>query len=149
MAHKQEASVSSFTRQTITLILHIMRNLRGSGADMHPEIELSYPQILMLYVLLENGTSSMSEVASLLKISHGVATRTADRLVDKRLVDRRHADTDRRMVLLSLSKQGKEYAEEMLGNHMEKLNGVFEEVNLQEREGFLTLLENIDARLEE
>jgi DNA-binding MarR family transcriptional regulator len=116
---------------------------------MHPEIELSYPQILMLYVLLENGTSSMSEVASLLKISHGVATRTADRLVDKRLVDRRHADTDRRMVLLSLSKQGKEYAEEMLGNHMEKLNGVFEEVNLQEREGFLTLLENIDARLEE
>jgi hypothetical protein len=32
---------------------------------------------------------------------------------------------------------------------MEKLNGVFEEVNLQEREGFLTLLENIDARLEE
>lgn len=149
MTQKQEASISSFTLETMTLILHIMRNLRSSSTDMDLEIELSYPQILMLYALLENGTSTMSEVSRWLKISHGVATRTVDRMVVKGVVERRHGDEDRRQVLVSLTRKGEEYAEAMLASHLERLNGVLESVGEQQKRSFLELLRQIDKKLEE
>ena len=149
MANKKVAEVTEFSRRVVILSLHIMRNLRSAGTEVNLDIELSYPQILVLYALLEKPTCTMSELSKWLKISHGVATRTVDRLVDKGLVERRHDDEDRRVVLVSLTGKGGEYAERMINSHMEKMNKVFSGVRPEEREGFLRLLEDMDRQLEE
>jgi DNA-binding MarR family transcriptional regulator len=148
MAHNTDEDVAAFTRQAVMLILHIMRNLRTAGMEVNLDIELSYPQILVLYALLEKGTSSMSELSKWLKISHGVATRTVDRLVDKGMVERRHGSEDRRVVLVSLSPNGEDYAEKMITYHLEEMNKVFSSVPSRERQGFIRLLAEIDKQLE-
>jgi DNA-binding MarR family transcriptional regulator len=149
MASKAEAGIEEVTRQTMMLILHIMRNLRSAGSEVTLNVELSYPQILVLYALLEKPDCKMSDLSNWLKISHGVATRTVDRLVEKGMVERRHGDEDRRVVLVSLSSEGKEYAEKMIGSHLEKMTEVLSRVKAGELEAFLRLLGEIDRQLEE
>jgi DNA-binding MarR family transcriptional regulator len=149
MAHKQAVGADVFTRKAVMKILHIMRNLRNTGMDMDFEIELSYPQMLMMYVLLETGPATMSQLANWLKISHGVATRTVDSLVAKGVAERERDGQDRRVVQVSLSEAGREYAEKLITYHLEKLNKVFSTVSQQEQEAFLSLLDEIDRQLEE
>lgn len=149
MARKQDADISDLTRQAVMLILHIMRNFRHSGLEMMTEVEVSYSQILVLYALLETGEATMSELSKWLKISHGVATRTVDRLVEKGMVERRRDDADRRVVLVSLSKEGRDFAEKMIGVHLEKMDEVFQSVGKEKRESFLELLAQINRLLEE
>jgi MarR family transcriptional regulator for hemolysin len=148
MARKTDVEVAAFTRQAVMLILHIMRNLRTAGMEVDLDVELSYPQVLVLYALLEKGTCTMSELSKWLKISHGVATRTVDRLVEKGMVERRHGSEDRRVVLVSLSPGGEDYAEKMITCHLEEMNKVFSGVPAREREGFIGLLAEIDKQLE-
>lgn len=149
MTQKQEVGDDRLPREAVLLILHIMRNLRSAATDIDFEIELSYPQILMLYVLMEREVSNMSELSSWLKISHGVATRTADRLVEKGLAERRHSDDDRRVVLVSLTNKGREHAERLISIHLEKMKAVLESFTEKQRVGLLELLRQIDLRLDE
>ncbi len=149
MAHKHALDVDVFTRQAVMKILHIMRNLRNSGMEMNFEIELSYPQMLMMYVLLETGPATMTQISNWLKVSHGVATRTVDRLLEKGIVERERDTHDRRVVLVSLSTDGREYAEKLITYHLEKLNQVFETVSPDDLGAFFNLLDEIDRRLDE
>ena len=149
MTGKQEAEVGDFTRQAVMLILHIMRNFRHSGQGMITDVEVSYSQILVMYALLEIGQATMSELSRWLKISRGVATRTVDRLVEKGMVERRRDGADRRVVLVSLSKEGTYFAEKMISVHLEKMDEVFESVGKEKRESFLELLSQVNKLLEE
>jgi DNA-binding MarR family transcriptional regulator len=149
MSHKQAVKADVFTRKAVMKILHIMRNLRNPVMDMDFEIELSYPQMLMMYVLLETGPATMGQLADWLKISHGVATRTMDSLVAKGVAERERGEQDRRVVHVSLSSAGREYAETIITYHLEKLNEVFSTVSQQEKDSFLSLLDEIDKQLEE
>ena len=149
MARKQDAGIDDFARQVVMLILHIMRNFRHSGLGMMTDVEVSYSQILVMYALLETGQATMSELSRWLKISHGVATRTVDRLVEKGMVERKRDEADRRVVLVSLSKEGRDFAEKMIGVHLEKMDEVFQSVGKEKSESFLELLAQINNLLEE
>jgi DNA-binding MarR family transcriptional regulator len=149
MTQKKDVEISEFTLQAVMLILHIMRNFRHSGLKMMTEVEVSYSQVLVLYALLETGKATMSELSSWLKISHGVATRTVDRLVEKGMVERRRDDEDRRVVFVSLSKDGRDFAEKMIGVHLEKMDKIFRSVGKEQRESFLELLSQVNELLEE
>lgn len=143
------AEINDFTRQVVMTILRIMGKLRHSGAVIPAEIELSYSQILVLYALLETGTATMGQLSGWLQITQGVATRIVDRLLDKELVERKRDDKDRRVVFVSLSKVGREYAEKMIAIHLEKMDEVFLSIDREAREGFLDLLTELDRRLDE
>jgi DNA-binding MarR family transcriptional regulator len=149
MTQKKDVEISEFTLQAVMLILHIMRNFRHSGLKMMTEVEVSYSQVLVLYALLETGKATMSELSSWLKISHGVATRTVDRLVEKGMVERWRDDEDRRVVFVSLSKDGRDFAEKMIGVHLEKMDKIFRSVGKEQRESFLELLSQVNELLEE
>jgi DNA-binding MarR family transcriptional regulator len=146
---KISAGTDEFLRRAVMIIIHIIRNLRSTSTDITFDVELTYPQNLALQALMENSPSTMSEFANWLKISHGVATRTVDRLVEKGLVERCHDEVDRRVVLVSLSETGRDYAEKIVASHLEKLGSVFETVSEDQRQAFMSLLEQIDRQLEE
>jgi len=149
MTRKQDADVNDTTRQTVMLILHIMRNFRHSGLGIMTDVEVSYSQILVMYALLEIGQATMSELSQWLKISRGVATRTVDRLVEKGMVERRRDGADRRVVLVSLSKEGTFFAEKMISVHLEKMDRVFQSVGKEKRESFLEMLSQVNRLLED
>ncbi len=146
---KVEKEIDEYIGQVIMVILHIMRNLRHSGMELLSEVELSYPQILLLYALLENGPSSISEISQRLKITQGVVSRMVERLVEKGIVERTRDKEDRRVVYVSLSKKGRDHAERMITYHVDRLKQKFLKVKKVDRENFLKLLQDIDSQLEE
>jgi MarR family transcriptional regulator, organic hydroperoxide resistance regulator len=141
--------IAVYQLQVITTILHILGNLRHSGMELLSEVELSYPQILVLYSLLEHGTLNVGELADQLKVSQGVVSRTVDRLVDKGLLDRVRDSFDRRVVNVTLSEEGRTHATKMISYHAERLERQFSETSPSDREVFLKMLRQIDSGLDE
>ena len=148
MPSKQD-DIQDFTVQVVMTVLHTMRNLRRSSMEALPDTELSYPQVLVLFALLDSGEVSMSDLTHWLKIAQGVATRTVDRLVEKGLVERKRDDGDRRVVFVKLTDEGLALAQQNIDMHLEKLNSVFLEVGRNDRDKFLSLLREIDRHLED
>lgn len=138
-----------YQTQVIVTILHMIGNLRHAGMAALSEVELSYPQVLVLYALLETGTTTISGVSQHLKLSQGVISRTVDRLVEKGLVERVRDNTDRRVVWVSLSEEGRGYANKTISYHAERLMDQFNEIPKKDRDLFLDLLKRIDQMLEE
>jgi DNA-binding MarR family transcriptional regulator len=141
--------IAVYQLQVITTIRHILGNLRHSGMELLSEVELSYPQILVLYALLERGTLTVGELADQLKVSQGVVSRTVDRLVDKGLLDRVRDSSDRRVVNVTLSDEGRTHAIRMISYHAERLERQFSETSPSDREVFLKMLRQIDSGLDE
>lgn len=144
-----EAGIDEFQTQVIMTIFHMIGNVRHSGMAALSTVELSYPQVLVLYALLEKGTISIGGLSQHLKISQGVMSRTVDRMVAKGLVDRVRDSKDRRVVLVSLSKAGVDYATRIVTYHVDKLGDQFKKIPGDQRELFLSLLKQVDALLEE
>jgi DNA-binding MarR family transcriptional regulator len=149
MSKEDAPELAEYQTRVIMTILHIMRNLRHSGMAVLSEVELSYPQILVLYALLEKGTSTISELSAHLKISQGVMSRTVDRLVEKGMVDRERDTGDRRYVKVALSSEGADFATRMIAYHVDKFGDEFERISAKDREAFLGMLTRIDQALEE
>jgi len=145
----KQGDIEDFTIQVVMTVLHTMRNLRRSSMEALPDTELSYPQVLVLFALLDSGEVTMSDLTHWLKIAQGVATRTVDRLVEKGLVERRRDEGDRRVVFVKLTEEGLALAQQNIDMHLEKLNRVFLEVGGNDRDKFLSLLKEIDRHLED
>jgi len=70
--------------------------------------DLTVAQLRVLLVLHTEGPSRMSSIASSVGITVSTATGIVDNLVRKRLIMRRADPEDRRLVICTLSSQGKE-----------------------------------------
>ncbi len=139
--------VDAFAREVILYILQIMRSLRRTGMEKLTEVELSYPQSLLLFALLERGKATVGELAQHLKVTQGVVSRMVDRLVEKGIVNRERDLQDRRVVRVTLSDDGRDYAEKMINYHLESLRPALEGVSEVERVAFLAVLRHIGESL--
>ncbi len=92
---------------------------------------------------------SMGETAAKLNITTGTLTVAIDRLVRKKYVHRERAENDRRVVLLSLTRQGKIAYRLFWKFHTLLVNGMVSELDTDERRQLLDALINIDAYIDE
>ncbi len=138
-----EKEIDVFAREVILTILRIMRNLRQSGIGKLTEVELSYPQSLLLYALLEKDKATVGELAQYLKVTQGVVSRMVERLVEKGMLNRERDRNDRRVVVVTLSDAGREYAEKMITYHLNSLRPGLMSVSEVERVAFLAVLRHI------
>lgn len=74
---------------------------------------LSIIQLHVLTVLEGEGPISMSRLADALDVSVASATGIVDRMEQRGLVERRHAETDRRVVLVHATRAGEEIFSEL------------------------------------
>lgn len=72
------------------------------------EPECSLSELRMLAALGKKEPVTMTELAGVLGMPLSTATRVADKLVKKQLVERHRADGDRRVVEIGFSKRGRE-----------------------------------------
>ncbi|MCQ8279819.1 MarR family transcriptional regulator [Acetobacteraceae bacterium KSS8] len=70
------------------------------------DFDLSFTQWSTLWVLREGHAESAGDIARLLRLSSGATTRLIDSLEIRRLLQLSHSNSDRRVVLLSLTPQG-------------------------------------------
>jgi DNA-binding MarR family transcriptional regulator len=71
-------------------------------------LQITMPQLKVMFLLFISGPSRMSVIASALAVSLATATGVVDRLVERDLVIREGEPDDRRVVLCRLSDKGQE-----------------------------------------
>jgi DNA-binding MarR family transcriptional regulator len=81
---------------------------------MH-ESGLTFPQIIVLYVLAAQGAQSISRIAELTRLSPPAASQMVDRLVDGGYVSREEAAGDRRIRIVALRPKGKRLVKQLHG----------------------------------
>ncbi len=74
------------------------------------ELDLNFSKVELLTLLLvdRRGEISMSRICEEINMPMSTATGIVDRMVKKELLQRERSESDRRLVLISLSKKGKE-----------------------------------------
>ena len=86
--------------QVSDLFLRFFERLHASPVDRWLELDLTMPQLKMLFVVDLLGPVPMGQLAARLGISLPTATGLIDRLVEAGLARREHDERDRRVVLV-------------------------------------------------
>ncbi len=111
-----EASESR--QELMARVIDVLDEVTHSGPySVSPEwftLDLSMPHMRVVFLLLQEGSLRMSELASTLDVSMSRATGLVDRLVEKRLVSRWADPDDRRSVLCALTEDGRELSGRLL-----------------------------------
>lgn len=96
------------------LLDSLFHHLRSRISEEWMDVDLTMPQVRVMFALHRNGVSRMSVIASLLGVSLPNSTGLVDRLVEKNLVVRKTGTDDRRSVSCELSEKGQELVESLL-----------------------------------
>ncbi|WP_053969757.1 MarR family winged helix-turn-helix transcriptional regulator [Mangrovimonas sp. ST2L15] len=78
---------------------------------MLKDLDLTYPQYLVMLVLWESGEQHVSEIGCKLHLDSGTLTPLLKRLEQKKLIERNRNKNDERIVQISLTPSGKKMYE--------------------------------------
>ncbi|MBP2617685.1 MarR family winged helix-turn-helix transcriptional regulator [Chryseobacterium jejuense] len=85
----------------------VSRYITGLYKPYLDEVSLTYPQYLVMLVLWENGEMKIGKIGEHLHLDNGTLTPLLKRMEKNRLVNRTRSVADERVVLISLTKEGK------------------------------------------
>ena len=125
------------------------RRLRARAVAFSGEAGMSLPQYLLLEGLRDTPELSVGELAEIAGVAPPTATRMLDCLARDGFVERRHSETDRRSVIVSLTKDGKravDTAHDVIEDWRRKL---FESLDPAEREPAARLLGRLSEIMEQ
>jgi DNA-binding MarR family transcriptional regulator len=145
-----QATVASAQRLSELLApLWSYLNRRSSAQlfEMVAELDSSFSQVKMLFLLEDGGEHSVKEIATHLGLSLPAASRAVDGLIQRDYVTRRESAQDRRSRLIALTDGGREVVERVLRARLKTLEAFADELTPEEREGLSTALLPIVERI--
>jgi DNA-binding MarR family transcriptional regulator len=101
------AGRAALQRRASELFLHFIQEINAGPAGPWLDLQLTMPQLKMLFVVDWLGPAPMHRLAHRLHISVSAATGLVDRLVEHGLVEREHDTRDRRVVRVSSAPAGR------------------------------------------
>jgi DNA-binding MarR family transcriptional regulator len=107
------------------------------------ERDFTFSQTMILQVLLARPEAKMNELAVYLGLSKANMTGLVDRLLKRSLVDRRHSEDDRRVVLVRLTPQGQRVARELRRAHRRGLARMMRRIPERNLRVFMETLEQL------
>jgi len=135
------AAPRSAVERVVAQIEALILERRSRSMAWWRECDLSIPQLHVLVTLNERGATTVGALADALSISAPSASSIVDRLVERDAVVRVRSTEDRRQVLVSLSDQGRRFADEMHGLGRATLTGVLEQLDDDDLDELLRLLD--------
>lgn len=100
------------SRLIFSAITHYRRWLTQLIPSIVPDVNISYQQINVLY-LVRTDNASMADIARMLGVAPTVITGLVDRLEARGLIRREAFPTDRRRIQLVLTDRGREVSEQI------------------------------------
>lgn len=97
-------------------------------------ISVGHVQVL---ISLAKGPRSVGQLAEAIGVSPPAATQIVDRLVEHGMVERRHAERDRRVVLVDYVPRMHDVARQIVESRKERLEGAISPLSDEEAEAFL------------
>jgi DNA-binding MarR family transcriptional regulator len=89
-------------------IYALARGIMNAYRPFLDELELTYPQYLVLMVLWQHETLSVKDIGELLHLDSGTLTPLLKRMESKNLIIRKRKSCDERVVQICLTGNGKE-----------------------------------------
>lgn len=105
--------------------------------------DLSVTEIHTIEAIGEKEERTMSEIANDLSITVGTLTTAINKLIKKGYVERRRIEEDRRIVLVKLTKKGKNASYLHKKFHDEMIKATIEKLNKQEEDVLISSLESL------
>ena len=94
--------------QTCFPLYALSREIINAYRPLLEEIDLTYPQYLVLLVLWENQKCTVNQLGEKLRLDSGTLTPLLKRLQGKGLINRKRSSVDERVVEISLTEDGKQ-----------------------------------------
>jgi DNA-binding MarR family transcriptional regulator len=141
------ASTQRLSEVLAPLWAHLNRQSSADLFKMVAELDSSFSQVKMLFLLEDGGEHSVKEIAAHLGLSLPAASRAVDGLIQRGYVTRRECAEDRRSRLIALSDVGREVVERVLRARLKTLEAFSAELTPAERDGLYTALLPIVERI--
>ena len=111
---EEQGTKEELLAQVVDILEEVTRSGPSTIAQEWFTLDLTMPQVRVVFLLLQESPLRMSDLASSLGISFSRATGVVDRLVEQELVSRWTDPDDRRSVLCALTGQGEELGQRLL-----------------------------------
>ncbi|HLH15511.1 MAG TPA: MarR family winged helix-turn-helix transcriptional regulator, partial [Solirubrobacteraceae bacterium] len=130
------------TDELVDAVLAASRALVAVAARSLAEIaeDVTLAQYRVLVELASRGPLRAADLAAALAVERSTATRMCERLVRKRLIDRRRSSVDRRAVRVSLSPAGRELVAEVTRRRRAEIATIVERMPGRGRQQVLVAL---------
>jgi len=148
MSDAQKGPPSELLRLEQQLCFTLYVASRATIAIYRPlldELEITYPQYLVLSILWEGGTCSVKEIGQLLRLDSGTLSPLLKRLEATGLITRQRRANDERVVDISLTSEGRDLQGQAAAIP-EKVSGALD-LPFEEYRRLMALLEQLMARL--
>jgi len=138
-----------YTNSLIELIIKLSRSLKGKMVFDDQASHLTLLQLQTLILLKNEGDIPMKNIADNFKVKMSTATSLIDRLISAKLVSRKQDCKDRRIVRISLTKEGETLIDEAMRQRRKKINYVLSYLSSEDKKTFFRILQSISKRIED
>ncbi|WP_207760719.1 MarR family winged helix-turn-helix transcriptional regulator [Mycolicibacterium sphagni] len=127
----------------VDAVLRASRALVGVAAESIAEVDdvVTVPQFRVLVILSTRGPLNLASVAAALGVNPSSASRTCDRLITARLLNRREAEDDRRNITLTVTAAGRRLVEKVTAHRRAAIERVLRSMAADQRDVVATALE--------
>jgi DNA-binding MarR family transcriptional regulator len=136
--------ITRIEEQLRRITLRFRRDLGSVSANLLPAAQLD-----VLRCLHQRGNLTVSQLAKELSVTASAITSLSDRLVKSNLVQRMADKSDRRLVRLGLTPEGKELFEKIHAETLERVRSYFQRVPKSEMRSFVDTLSRLVSLMEE
>jgi DNA-binding MarR family transcriptional regulator len=141
----------TLSKRRLTLWIRLLRTTRLAESELREFLRVEHgstlPRFDVMAALHRSGSElTMTELSRMLLVSNGNATAVVDRLVKDGLVVRRASETDRRIVKVALTDDGRHRFAELAADHEARVDALFAGVSSSDLDALDELLHRMDPR---
>jgi DNA-binding MarR family transcriptional regulator len=138
------------TLELLEMIFKIARLMKGEMSFTHNLTHLSILQIQTLVFLKQSKDKkvTMSDIAECFQIELPSATSLVNKLCDQKLVQRNTDSSDRRLVIIVLTEEGKKLLDQAMCARRKKLENILSYLSNKEKSDLLNIFKTLESRLQ-
>ncbi|MEK4222465.1 MarR family transcriptional regulator [Bacillus sp. FSL W8-0116] len=128
-------------REKTFILIYIEKKMQPFG--------ITGPQYHIMKMLKREGPARATQLADMMNVKPSAITVIIDRLIERGLVERCHSDTDRRVVMMQLTKAGEELVETVSVSFSQLMGTFFSHFSNAELMTFYQLYKKLDQVIDE
>lgn len=134
--------------EIVEMMFKVSRLMKNEMSYTNNLVHLSILQIQALCFLNHNKKVSMSDIAGYFRIELSSATSLLNKLYDQKLVERHEDAKDRRLVLITLTSDGKKLLERAMSQRKKKIEKILSYLSVKEKNELLLILKTLDNKIQ-
>lgn len=136
-------------KQLLGSYLRVTQHMSRQFRSYFSQLDLTFPQALVLTVLGEEGAMPISRLARQTGSANSTVSGIVDRLEKLKLVERVRSEEDRRVIYVALTERYRTIQEKKEPSVSAYLAGLLRDVPDEDMNGICAALDKLDAALEQ